>query len=171
MPPGWKLTGQYEQGDNGTRHFQGMLTTPQVRFSAVKKVYPRAHIEIARNKKALSQYVDKEETRVASFGGNDSPTIFQYQDMIADKWDWDTWATEYNIEVIVKDYNADYGKAAMAYVDKMCGYEIANGAKGLEFISINPIWRSSWMKFWSSILERRKNERVKLTEQNTNDIV
>lgn len=48
---GWSLQGQFEQGEEtGTRHFQGMLKTgQQVRFAAVKKVFPRGHIEPARN--------------------------------------------------------------------------------------------------------------------------
>lgn len=41
-----------------------MVKTPQVRFSAVKKLFPRGHIEIARNPAALATYVGKEETRV-----------------------------------------------------------------------------------------------------------
>lgn len=63
---GWKVYGQLEQGEAGTPHYQLMLTTPQVRFSAVKKAFPRAHIEIARDRKALEKYVAKEDTRVAS---------------------------------------------------------------------------------------------------------
>lgn len=60
---GWKIDGQLEKGAAGTLHYQLILHTPQVRFSAVKKLFPRAHIEAARNKAALAQYVGKEETR------------------------------------------------------------------------------------------------------------
>lgn len=60
---GWN--GQIEKGENGTEHIQGMLRTDSVRFAQVKKALPRAHIEIARNEKALEQYVAKSETRVA----------------------------------------------------------------------------------------------------------
>ena len=56
---GWKVEGQKEVGKEGTPHYQLMLKTPQVRFSAVKKLFPRAHIEIARNATALAQYVTK----------------------------------------------------------------------------------------------------------------
>lgn len=41
-----------------------MVRTGQQRFSAVKKQFPRAHIEPAKNVAALEQYVTKEETRV-----------------------------------------------------------------------------------------------------------
>lgn len=61
---GWKVLGQLEKGENGTPHYQLMLKTPQVRFSAVKSTFPRAHIEVSRNPTALASYVQKDETRV-----------------------------------------------------------------------------------------------------------
>lgn len=60
---GWKVEGQKELGAEGTPHYQLLVRTPQVRFSAVKKAFPRAHIEVARNVRALQAYVHKEETR------------------------------------------------------------------------------------------------------------
>lgn len=60
-----EVVGQIEMGENDTPHIQGLLKTEQVRFSKVKKLLPRAHIEIARNATALAQYVVKEDTRVA----------------------------------------------------------------------------------------------------------
>jgi len=60
---GWQITGQQEVGENGTPHLQLHLATPQVRFSAVKKTFPRAHIEVARNVQATENYVNKKETR------------------------------------------------------------------------------------------------------------
>ena len=50
LPAKWTIIGQMEKGKDGTPHYQAMLTTPQVRFSAIKKVYPRAHIELAKTK-------------------------------------------------------------------------------------------------------------------------
>lgn len=55
---------QDEIGEEGTPHIQGAVNTAQVRFSAMKKWLPRAHIEAARNKQALLNYVEKEETAV-----------------------------------------------------------------------------------------------------------
>lgn len=154
LPVGWSLKGQHEKGKEGTEHFQGMLKTPQVRFSAVKKVFPRAHIEVARNATALSQYVNKEETRVAAFGGNETPTIFQYQDIIAGDWndaDFVAFCGQPHIARSGED-------PVLAYVDKLASKRIAEGAKGLEFISVNPIWRSSWKRFAIAIIERHKNK-------------
>ena len=39
LPAKWAMTGQLEKGAEGTEHYQGMVSTPQVRFSAVKKVF------------------------------------------------------------------------------------------------------------------------------------
>lgn len=69
---GWKVEGQKEQGENGTIHYQLLLKTPQTRFSAVKKAFPRAHIEIAKKLIALKQYVHKEDTRIAPLLTNDA---------------------------------------------------------------------------------------------------
>lgn len=67
---GWKVYGQREKGAQGTEHYQLMITTPQVRFSALKKAFPRAHIEVARDRTALSKYVQKEDTKVADLPAN-----------------------------------------------------------------------------------------------------
>lgn len=69
---GWHVQGQKERGENGTEHYQLMLKTPQVRFSAIKKAFPRAHIEVAKNPVALAKYVQKEETRVGELKKDDS---------------------------------------------------------------------------------------------------
>ena len=82
---GWTVYGQKEVGENGTEHYQLMITTPQVRFSAVKKAFPRAHIEVARDRKALTKYVNKEETRIASLPTDTKyPSIQTLWDMFAD---------------------------------------------------------------------------------------
>lgn len=69
---GWHVIGQKEKGEQGTEHYQLMLKTPQVRFSAVKKAFKTAHIEVAKNPTALAKYVQKEETRVGELKQNDS---------------------------------------------------------------------------------------------------
>jgi len=152
--PGWKLQGQFEEGNEGTRHFQGMLETPQVRFSAVKRVFPRAHIEVAKNKKALQLYVNKEETRVGIYQAQAVPNMFQLQDSIASDWDDDEWQRRLYINI-----DQDDGVRALEYLDTLVSTRIENGQRGIEFIAINPMWRSSWKKFWASIIKR--NARIK----------
>lgn len=148
--PGWKMIGQMEQGAEGTEHFQGMLRTPQVRFSAVKKVYPRAHIEVARSKAALEKYVSKEETRLAVVESEHIPTIFEYQTTIAKRWKWD----EFQEFLVARGPLKDQDETAMLYLDSLVAQDIANGQRGAEWIATNPMWRNAWKKFWRSIIKR-----------------
>lgn len=153
--PGWTLQGQFEQGDEtGTRHFQGMLKTPQVRFAAVKRVFPRAHIEVSRNPKALEQYVHKSETRVGEYAGSAVPNMFQFQDTIASDWDPDEFTRRTSDDTYCRTYGYDINEMALVYVDELVAKRVAEGGRGLEFIGINPMWRSSWKKFWRSIITR-----------------
>lgn len=152
--PGWTLEGQFEQGEEGTRHFQGMLKTPQVRFSAVKRVFPRAHIEVARNKKALELYVHKSETRVGDYAGSAVPNMFQFQDTIAGDWDNDEFTRRTSDPAYCITYGYDMNEMALVYVDELVAKRVAQGGRGIEFIAINPMWRSSWKKFWCSIITR-----------------
>ena len=157
LPAGWALTGQLEVGKEGTPHYQGMLTTPQIRFSAVKKVFTTAHIEKAKNKNALSKYVHKDDTRIASVGDNVSniPTLFSYQHTVAQVWDDDEWATFRDKHQEI-DNKMTEGDIALNYVDLLVSRDIENGACGVEYIAVNPMWRSSWKKFWRSMVVREQ---------------
>lgn len=158
LPAKWSLTGQLESGDEGTTHYQGMLNTPQVRFSAVKKVFPRAHIEVARNRKALSNYVHKADTRIQEVSDNVSsiPTLFDYQHIIAKRWD------DASFEQLVAkwkqcdDSKKCIGDIALDYVDTLVAEDIESGHIGVEYIAINPMWRSAWKKFWKSMVCRER---------------
>ncbi len=83
---GWKVEGQLEKGENGTPHYQLHVKTPQTRFNAVKSMFPRAHIQIARNVKALQNYVHKEDTRVGELAVQTEqyPSLQKLWDMFAD---------------------------------------------------------------------------------------
>ena len=154
FPPGWKMEGQIELGKEGTQHYQGMLKTPQVRFSAVKKYLSRAHIEIARNATALAAYVHKEDTRVAEVAPYKSLTVFGLMDMVIAEWD-DEEFTRY-CELNKKELPVDlYSR----YSDVIIRELIENGAEGgIEYVAINPMWRSAWLKFGSAMVKRAKNK-------------
>jgi len=164
LPPGWTLQGQHEVGKEGTPHFQGMLHTPQVRFSAVKKQLPRAHIEIARNPKALEQYVHKADTRVSTFEMNTAPNIFQSQQLVIDNFDDAHWnSIKPNImDGTYKD--GDTEKVFMGYIDSITKTLIRGGVRGLEFTAINPMWRSSWLRFGLAILDRHRQDQLKAAD-------
>lgn len=152
LPVGWTLEGQLEKGEQGTEHYQGMLRTPQARFSAIKKVFPRAHIEVAKNPAALKKYVHKEETRVAEV--ERIPTLFEYQTLIAKKWVEDEYQERVK-RCIQSNKVPDFDEIAMCYLDTLVATDIEqNGRRGAEFIAINPMWRASWRKFWRSIIIR-----------------
>lgn len=163
LPAGWKFQGQMEKGEEGTEHFQGMLTTPQVRFAAVKKIFPRGHIEVARNRAALAKYVKKEETRSGDYQVMESrvPTLFEYQTVVAKKFDMKILSGRYNTKLEKwleqpsgGDNPPDIDEMAMEYLDELIAQDIENGMRGVEYIAINPMWRSSWKKFWRSIIKR-----------------
>ncbi|AJD07522.1 replication-associated protein [Sewage-associated circular DNA virus-15] len=154
LPAKWVLQGQLEEGKEGTVHYQGMLTTPQCRFSQVKKVLPRAHIEVAKNRTALEKYVHKEDTRLVEVPTVSSslPTLFDYQFTVAGRW----VSTEF--DKYIDDFkDKDIGDVALLYVDSLVEKDIINGMRGIEFIAINPMWRSSWKRFWRGIILRHRS--------------
>ena len=61
---GWEFDGQDEVGESGTHHHQFWVNTKkQVRFSAVKKVFPKCHIEKANDINKVKSYCKKVATR------------------------------------------------------------------------------------------------------------
>ena len=159
MPAKWVLEGQIERGEEGTEHYQGMLHTPQVRFRAVKDMFPRAHIEVARNKRALQQYVHKSDTRIAELPtiSSNIPTLFDYQNTVSARWDDNEFSRRYNEAIEKRDKSITPGDVALEYVDDLVNEDIKAGLRGIEFIAINPMWRSSWRKFYSSIIFRSRS--------------
>jgi len=148
LPPGWKLQGQIEKGKEGTEHYQAMLVTPQVRFSAVKRHLPRAHIEPARSRDALQAYVNKADTRVATVPPTAGMTAFQLTDLIVDMWDDDMYK-----EYVQLRFEDPY----LAYADTLVKRLIAGGTQGgIEYVAINPMWRSAWKRFGHAIIMRNK---------------
>lgn len=149
---GWKVVGQLEQGEQGTKHYQLMLQTPQVRFSAIKKAFPRAHIEVSRNSAALSKYVQKEETRLASLSIDQS--LFPSQVQL---WAW---------------YGVYYYQAKriqpkatnLEIFDLMCGQKIRQGYYiGAE--CMNPQIRAYIKKFGECIAHREAQKIASLDRQ------
>ena len=86
---GWQVDGQKEQGKDGTEHFQLHIKTPHIRGSAVKKMFPRAHIEITLHEEKAIEYVNKEETRIGALPDMSKmyPSQSQFWDLV-----WDSMA-------------------------------------------------------------------------------
>jgi len=159
---GWKVDGQLEKGENGTPHYQLIVRTPQVRFSAVKKAFPRAHIEIARNPTALASYVKKSETREGELPKTESkyPTQAAYFKLVTEElYDVDkdlridfTDGTWYR-----KDRRIDQEQRLLDALDEATSLLIRRGYH-VETLAVNPQTRSAWKKFGMDIINRSQAE-------------
>lgn len=170
LPMGWSMIGQMEKGAEGTEHYQGCLKTPQVRFSAVKKHFPRAHIEIARNKPALELYVQKSDTRVSAVAEikSEIPNLFEYQHTVAKRWDdqeFNDFLDERAEREAKSAKQTPVDDLAMEYLDILVSRDISEGKQGVEYIAVNPMWRNSWKKFWRAILTRYRLQTDRQTEE------
>lgn len=144
---GWKVDGQLEKGDSGTYHYQLVLRTPQVRFSQVKKAFPRGHIEAARNPDALAQYVAKSETRAG-----DLPESSELYPSLSKVWDL--------IFAEIQKEFADPANAPDRYYslqafDRYMGRLIIYGYH-VETMAVNPQIRSAFLKFGQPLMIRSK---------------
>ena len=144
---GWTVEGQKEVGKEGTPHYQLMVKTPQVRFSAIKKQFPRAHIEPARNASALQQYVHKDETRVAPLPIQSEmyPSLTKFWELIYER-----------VEQFPRE-NYEGREGALAQFDDIVRELIVEGYH-VETIAINPSTRSCWNRYAQAILWRAQTE-------------
>jgi len=150
---GWKIDGQKERGTAGTEHYQLHLQTPQVRFSAVKKMFPRAHIELARNPSALAQYVTKEETRVGELATQQDryPSQARFFDLV-----WDV--------ILLADNNAEISEFRRGLNNRF--YQPINALNRathvlicqgyhVESMASNPMTIATWKQFHDALLARK----------------
>ena len=154
---GWKVEGQKELGDNGTLHYQLLVRTPQIRFSAVKKGFPRAHIEVARNPAALEQYVHKDETRVEELSKQSEmyPSLSKFWDLFF-KYLYDLAAeSEREQRLVVENCLFDQGgsKKLEPLFEQFVASAIEDGYH-IETIACNPATISCLRKYGLSILKR-----------------
>lgn len=152
----WTVTGQLEKGANGTPHYQLIVRTPQVRFAAIKKQFPRAHIEIAHHPEALAKYVVKDETRVASLSGTDRyPSQAKTMLMF-----WE------HVNRCAYDFSPVTPPATLLkWFDDMVGERIKDGYF-MELIAMNPQVRSAIRRFGYEILVRQRRQTDRQTTEN-----
>jgi len=155
---GWKVDGQLEKGENGTLHYQLIVRTPQVRFSAVKKAFPRAHIEIARNPTALASYVKKEDTREGSLP--DRSSLYPSQDQVLNMFV--AWVRVQpdrpNMDREGFTTKAD-GETWLIYFDKWVNdVAIAKHFLRIETMAVNPATRSAIKRYMNGIFQRHMKE-------------
>lgn len=168
---GWQVEGQIEKGQEGTEHLQLCCRTPQVRFSAVKRQFPRAHIEIARNPAALAAYVTKEETRVGQLptGQDRYPSLSKFWDLIftrMDEWNWIDWSEGVPTAWFKDAPNGE----PLAKLDAVAGSLIEDGYY-VEGIASNPATRSAWKLWhWKIIARSYKTKSNPQIEHNHADV-
>lgn len=156
---GWKVIGQEEMGGENP-HYQLMVQTPQVRFSAVKKMFPTGHIEVARNRQALANYVTKEDTRIGALPEHDEKyvTASRLWDMIyqvndrTGKWDH---MNDDDLRCYKEHEDEEIARDPLAFFDRMISYFIRRGYF-VDMLACNPAIRSFWKKFWRDILYRSR---------------
>jgi len=149
----WTVSGQKEVGANGTPHYQLIVKTPQVRFSTVKKTFPRAHIELARNPTALALYCEKEDTRVGSLD-----TSSEWYPSNQKIWDWfGVLAAEYTrgierdpITLSKRDLTRE---ELLGCFDQMINLKIREGYY-CESFAVNPQVRAAVIRYGNSIAYR-----------------
>ena len=93
-------------------------------WAAVKKVYPRANISLARNAFALKEYVRKEDTRASAIVSSGVVNIFQFQDIIAGDWK----VEEYNSLLQTWDKKGP-DEVALIYCDQLVKQRIRAGQR------------------------------------------
>lgn len=177
---GWRVTGQLEKGKDGTPHFQLHLATPQVRFSAVKKAFTRAHIEPARNATALETYVNKAETREGNLPSSQEkyPSLSRFWQLVfqyVEDRNWVDWSDPDLCQWFDDAYNdlqyprprheAGEKEFANLVLDSAVGQLIRDGYHVDHYYS--PPNRNLWTKFHFPILQRAHAERCAQTDRQT----
>lgn len=154
---GWKVLGQKEKGENGTEHYQLMVKTPQTRFGSIKKAFPRAHIEVARNSRALEEYVQKDDTRVGSIPTDDKfPSLSKLWELFNEYLE--TWKVTRE-KMSGDDALYQFDLFISAYIEK--GFHI-------ETMGVNPQIRSAVKKYLPAIVARIRNS-TRQTDRQTVD--
>lgn len=156
---GWKVYGQLEKGESGTPHYQLCVTTPQVRFSAMKKAFPRANIQVARDKMALMKYVQKEDTRVGELPS--SPEFVTPNKLMS-------WYGEYYDQVV--SLHGEDRLPLLDIFDTMIKQKIMEGFY-VESYGANPQIRAQIKQYGKAIAFRERLLRRQKDRQTTESIL
>lgn len=161
LPPGWHVEGQIERCPKTEKlHYQGMAKTPQIRMSALCKVFGKKnHYEKARNVNDLTTYVHKPETRVAEVASKSVMNMYDFSKHVAEMWEEERYAEIYekaNKKSYDSDgkYKFDEGEIVLEYVDELIGECIEEGVEGAEWNGTNPAFRAMWKKFGRAVVKK-----------------
>jgi len=154
----WGVQGQIEEGKEGTPHYQLLVKTPQVRFSAVKRIFPTAHIEKARNVKALEKYVHKEEGRLEGMKTIERKFV-QFPEVRKKFFQW----------VIEEEHDqvSDYDRKLSIW-DEFISLSIRERIE-CDVIGVNPQYRSIIQKYWLAYVDVAKEDRQRYVDARQTD--
>jgi len=80
--------------------------------------------------------------------------VWDYSRTIAMKWAEDEFQNMMKKLSDQEIAKTNHGDLALRYVDSIVANDIRNGMRGVEFIAINPMFRSAWKKFYRSLIYR-----------------
>lgn len=157
------VIGQLEKGENGTVHIQGLLKTEKVRFAQVKRAFPRAHIEPARNQNALETYVQKPETRVASIKTTKIATSMDVQRSVAmEVFDY---RDKHHPGEPLSEIRSYIEKNWEAFLDSAVEKLMMQGYYGAEFVVCNPQVRSAYRRYMYPMVVRYYNSPAEVQQE------
>lgn len=166
-----EAVGQIEEGENGTPHIQGYIRTDNVRFSQIKKLFPRAHIEITKNAIAAKQYCQKTDTRKEKLVTSEINTSihravyeqcihwFRYNKVGTKETDWVTALEDVKDErsariSMLASVDNLHESVREKIFDTAISMMIISGVKHIEFMAVNNLTRSAFKKYFSAIIIR-----------------
>jgi len=162
--PGWikEITHQDEVGEEGTLHIQGAVKAKYtVKFSAVKKWLPRAHIEVARNAQALFNYCKKSETAVEGTQVSETNECVSKEFITPSKFprlvaktflqEMDQIEWHFGDKIYLQSDFADFGKVKDIVIEQTIKYLIRKGWH-IELLAVNPSIRKALSSYWEDIL-------------------
>jgi len=148
MPPGIAEWGWQKETCPNTQklHYQGYLrTTSQVRFSALKKILPGVHIEVAKNWQALINYCQKIDTRVEGEAPVHVVNTYYTQYTYAEKLGKQLY------DLYKLDFEDWSDQTALQYIEQHARLDIRAGHREIMWIISNPNWKVAW-KYWKDII-------------------
>jgi len=145
----WGVQGQIEEGKEGTPHYQLLVKTPQVRFSAVKKMFPTGHIEKARNVKALEAYVHKDEGRLEEMKTIERKFV-TFPEVRNKFFQW-----------VVDEGYGDTGcyERKLSHWDEFIGLSIEERIE-CDVVGVNPQYRSIIQRYWTNFVRVALEDRL-----------
>lgn len=153
---GWRVDGQPERGQSGTLHYQLIVHTGQQRFAALKKAFPRAHIEPARNPAALANYVAKEETRAGELpeGQDKYPSQATYFELL-----WDIILARPDEPEFRRLPSGRFAAPQLRSSLVVATRELIRRGYHVETLACNPMTIQAWNLFHLEFLHRKTTAR------------